>query len=192
MRNSIRKIFKIALLLVLTSCSLMYYKEGHIIEKTNYSFIGPPGNGWLMSSKGEGYTEFYKPADNSVLLIMYAEADFDEKNHRYQSEEEVVSHLYNLMASRTLHCLSNNTKTGVTERDNEKIYFRHTVSTGCNKGAPALGGVMHILFPPNFSIQHKFFVFHLVLPKDKEVAYEDFDFSIITQVIESFRIKHPH
>lgn len=169
----------------------MYYKEGHIIEKANYSFIGPPGNGWLMSSKG-GRTEFYKPADDSYLWVGYVKADFDEKNHRYESEEEVVSGFYNIMVSHDLHCLSNNTKMGVTERGNEKIYFRHTVSTGCNKGATVSGRAMHILFPPNFSTKGEFFFFQLVLPKDKEVSYEDFDFSIVTQVIESFRIKHSH
>lgn len=87
-------------------------------------------------------------------------------------------------------CLSNNTRNRITERNNSKIYFMHIIITGCNKGATNRGEAVYLLFPVNFSVQHEYFVFFLVLFKDREDSYEDFDFSIITPIIDSFRIKY--
>lgn len=190
--NSIEKAIKLVLIsffFILPSCALTHYKEGHIIDRGDYSFIGPSGSGWLIS-KEEALTEFYKPADNSRLLIMHIKAGFDVKNQRYQNEEEVVSGWWNERQADATHynCLSYNTKTGATEKDNTKIYFMHMIATGCSKGADNRGNATYLLFPVNFNVQHEFFGFYMVLPKDKQVFYDDFN--IILPIIESFKINY--
>ena len=174
-----------------------FYTEGNVIDRGNYSLIGPPGDGWLVGMKG-GVTLFYKDtggSGNDEIKIMAVGIDFDEKKGRYSSEEEVALKFINsyeeglMKNAKESNCVTNDMKKGTTVISDKKLYFISSVATGCTVGAASRGKGLYIFFPADFSERHGCYIFVFSQFRDKGIPFEGIDLKLIAPVIGSLRIK---
>jgi tetratricopeptide (TPR) repeat protein len=200
MRKNIKAVL-ILLFLFLLPCATTgqspFYTEGKVIDRGDYSFIGPPGDGWLAAFKG-GITLFYKDTGgsmNPLIQIVSARNDFDEKKGRYLSEEEVgldPINRYeegNMKNAKEANCVTYDMKKGTTVIGGKKLYFTSSIATGCTVGSASREKGLYIFIPADFSERHNYYIFFFTQFGDKGTPIEWVDLKLITPVIDSLKIK---
>ena len=202
MKSLLKGLIKIALILVLPfllSCvtpgPIQQYTQGRIIDRGDYSFVGPPGDGWSIKIQG-GAIEFYRPTARSGsdwISVMAVQNEMKEKEDRYLSEEEVVFEFINHFEemqkgiAKKGDCMLNDINKGTTMIGEKKLHFLSTKTSGWKGGPARRADLFYIFFPADFKERHLFFCFNLIQRSNVESSLESADLTLIMPVINSLK-----
>lgn len=204
MKGLLKRPIKIALILLfslLFSCAtpgpIQQYTQGRIIDRGDYSLVGPPGDGWSVKIEG-GFIEFYRATTRSGsdwISIMSVRSDMKEKEDKYPTEEEEAFEVINHIEERQKEnvkkgdCVLKDIQKGTTTVGEKKLDFISTKTSNWKGGTTRRADVLYVFFPPDFRESHRFFTFLLIQRSNVEASLESADLALITPVIDSLRIK---
>jgi tetratricopeptide (TPR) repeat protein len=191
----------ILLLPLLLSCAtpgpIQQYTQGRVIDRGDYSLIGPPGDGWSVKIEG-GVIEFYRPTARSGsdwISIMAIQSDMKKNEDRYPTEAEEAFEVINHIEERQKEnvkkgdCVLKDIQKGITTIGEKKLHFISTKTSNWKQGTARRADVLHIFFPSDFKERHRFFTFLLVQRSNVEGSLESVDLALVTPIIDSLKMK---
>ena len=205
------KIMLILLFLLLLSCATTLpgrqYTPGSIIDMVDFSFIGPPGDGWFVNiQKDQRTVEFIKrnvsrPAgaiDKSIVIRVFRNWITDEKLKHFSEEKVADDFRANEEAGMLVMGVMRgeydltDVKKDTTMIGNRKLYLMSYRTSGWSKGPTRQkwinDSVLYLFFPDDFKEKYFFYCFqlgHLFMKGSLEKG----DLTPLIRVINSLQIK---